>query len=129
MASLGNTNTPRAYTYSDAQPLDGTSYYRVRQIDYDGGDSYSEVRSIERQAERPARIFPNPIAVGEPLTVDTPAEGWTLEWYTADGKLLSTQRGSGRTGLGVPGGLVRGTYTVRLRDARAVVLTERVVVE
>ena len=129
VASLGNTNTPRAYTYSDAQPLDGTSYYRVRQIDYDGGDSYSEVRSIERQAERPARIFPNPIAVGEPLTVDTPAEGWTLEWYTADGKLVSTQRGSGRTSLGVPGGLVRGTYTVRLRDARATVLTERVVVE
>jgi hypothetical protein len=38
-----NTNDPQLYTFKDAQPLSGTAWYRVRNIDIDGQSKYSPI--------------------------------------------------------------------------------------
>ena len=42
----GTTSTPHDYTFTDAQPIDGVNYYRLRQIDTDGKATLSKVVSV-----------------------------------------------------------------------------------
>ncbi|MDX5444092.1 MAG: hypothetical protein LPJ89_09960 [Hymenobacteraceae bacterium] len=45
-----NTNQPHSYNFIDTRPLPGTSYYRIRQEDYDGTGSYTPVRAVNNVA-------------------------------------------------------------------------------
>ncbi|MBC3541664.1 T9SS type A sorting domain-containing protein [Rufibacter sediminis] len=61
----GNSNVPLNYTFQDAQPLTGTSYYRLRQVDFDGTTEYSKVVSVKNQTTGTAaaiktNAYPNP---------------------------------------------------------------------
>ena len=42
----GTTQEPQSYTFTDERPLAGTNYYRLRQVDYDGTESFSPVVSV-----------------------------------------------------------------------------------
>ncbi|OAV42573.1 hypothetical protein [Lewinella sp. 4G2] len=46
------------YAFTDAAPLVGTAYYRLRQIDADGSFSHSPVETVRLAAA--TRLFPNP---------------------------------------------------------------------
>ncbi|MEL7377315.1 MAG: T9SS type A sorting domain-containing protein [Bacteroidota bacterium] len=50
------------YQFMDDQPLSGVSYYRLRQVDFDGATSYFGPRSVNMDKEDPSQIdvFPNP---------------------------------------------------------------------
>jgi hypothetical protein len=56
----GTTNTITHYRAQDPNPLAGTSFYRIRQTDYDGAFWISMVRSVSLNAVKGLRIFPNP---------------------------------------------------------------------
>ncbi|NSW45533.1 MAG: hypothetical protein HPY79_06955 [Bacteroidales bacterium] len=42
----GNSNTIQRYTFNDNEPITQTTYYRLKQIDFDGKVTYSEVRVV-----------------------------------------------------------------------------------
>jgi len=42
----GNSNIPVEYSYLDENSETGTTYYRIRQIDYDGKESFSNILSV-----------------------------------------------------------------------------------
>lgn len=42
----GNTLTTTAYAYTDKQPLDGVSYYRLRSVDFDLSTQYSDIITV-----------------------------------------------------------------------------------
>lgn len=44
----------------DKKPLSGTSYYRLRQVDFDGASSYSEVESVRFESNNIITLYPNP---------------------------------------------------------------------
>lgn len=54
----GNSSSEQAYRLYDENPYNGTSYYRVKQVDYDGKFTYSFVRSF--LLENRLIIEPNP---------------------------------------------------------------------
>ncbi len=56
----GNSPTPLSYTYTDTNPLNGTSYYRLRQVDFDGNFSYSDVVDVNYTSEGIV-LYPNPV--------------------------------------------------------------------
>jgi hypothetical protein len=60
----GNTSQQHAYGFTDRQPLSGVSYYRLRQTDFDGKNTLSEVRSVDRskRIESGFVLSPNPTA-------------------------------------------------------------------
>ena len=109
----GNSQTTLAYALSDDAPLDGLSYYRLRQTDIDGTETWSQAVPVWRGA--PASelvVFPNPCTDG--LFI---AGGWLAE------ELVTILDATGRTILGptAPAGanldvsaLPSGTYVVRL---------------
>ena len=46
VAAAGSTQTRTTYDQTDEQPLFGTSYYRLRQVDFDGTTAYSPVQVV-----------------------------------------------------------------------------------
>ena len=42
----GNTNSTRSYQYVDYNPAKGLSYYRIKQVDFNGAETFSQVRTV-----------------------------------------------------------------------------------
>jgi hypothetical protein len=56
----GNSSIVNHYNFIDHSPAGGQLYYRIRQVDFDGETSHSEVVSVRMNASRSLYIFPNP---------------------------------------------------------------------
>lgn len=58
----GNSTQLKEYSALDAKPLAGTSYYRLKQVDYDGKVSYSALKTVEFKELIPLSfdVIPNP---------------------------------------------------------------------
>ena len=56
----GTTGVQESYSYTDASPLSGMNYYRLKQVDFDGNATYSPVVSVRVQASLAFSIAPNP---------------------------------------------------------------------
>ncbi|MFT4062584.1 MAG: T9SS type A sorting domain-containing protein [Edaphocola sp.] len=52
MAASGNSNARHSYQFTDAQPLNGTNHYRIKQVDNDGNFTYSSVLPVNVAAAR-----------------------------------------------------------------------------
>ncbi|MEK6780845.1 MAG: T9SS type A sorting domain-containing protein [Bacteroidota bacterium] len=58
----GTINSKTNYTSVDESPLPGRSYYRLKQTDFDGKFTYSELRKIENSDFKTHfKIYPNPV--------------------------------------------------------------------
>ncbi|XOV66494.1 MAG: T9SS type A sorting domain-containing protein [Fluviicola sp.] len=56
----GNSNTLRNYEVIDQNPHEATSYYRLKQFDFDGSVTTSSVISVSRNAGADVKVYPNP---------------------------------------------------------------------
>jgi len=56
----GNSLTSIDYDFKDYAPLAGDSYYRLRQVDFDGAFEYSEVVKVKRGQDSDLVAVPNP---------------------------------------------------------------------
>ena len=56
-----NSSETLNYSYIDRDPFPGTSYYRLKQTDFDGAVSYSEVVAVKLKADDTHfQLYPNP---------------------------------------------------------------------
>lgn len=67
----GNSDAVLFYSHIDLNPTSGISYYRLKQTDFNGEFTYSEIRSvkIERKFVAEYKAYPNPINKGETLRI------------------------------------------------------------
>jgi len=71
----GNSQSTIVYQARDPHPLPGTCYYRLKQVDFDGTETLSEVRAVEWKDEATILAWPNPaqsalqVRAGEPVLV------------------------------------------------------------
>jgi hypothetical protein len=56
----GNSNTELTYQTFDPRPYAGVSYYRLKQTDFDGEFTYSNIRSVEVNKGAEISVRPNP---------------------------------------------------------------------
>ncbi|MBA3665679.1 MAG: T9SS type A sorting domain-containing protein [Bacteroidetes bacterium] len=57
----GTSHEYHSYATSDESPFEGTSYYRLKQTDFEGGYSYSEMRTVTfNQKNNMLLVYPNP---------------------------------------------------------------------
>lgn len=61
---MGTTNEETNYEFLHENPANGINYYRLKQVDFDGSFSYSEVISIQMDSDENRQslvFFPNPV--------------------------------------------------------------------
>ncbi|MBL1278784.1 MAG: endonuclease [Fluviicola sp.] len=57
----GNSISTIQYSAIDYSPIPGQSFYRLKQVDFDGVYSYSDLRSVHFDNEGTLEFFPNPV--------------------------------------------------------------------
>ncbi len=62
VAAQGNSNTTTYYEEFDLEPYQGVSYYRLKQVDYNGEYTYSNIAAVsfEGNEANEIAIYPNP---------------------------------------------------------------------
>ena len=84
VVAAGNSQRTLAYQYFDAAPVRPTSYYRLKQIDLDGRETYGPVAVVRLAGAAvplPLTLYPNPVADQATLQWDAPTAGpgrWAL---------------------------------------------------
>ncbi|MBB6612090.1 T9SS type A sorting domain-containing protein [Pontibacter sp. Tf4] len=82
----GTSALPSNYRFTDEQPVSGTAFYRLKQVDYDGTYSYSKVVAVHVKALTKALLYPT-IATSI-LNLDLPEQSNTITIYDFAGRLI-----------------------------------------
>ncbi|MEM6264203.1 MAG: T9SS type A sorting domain-containing protein [Bacteroidota bacterium] len=61
----GTTYESTTYAWQDPYPIAGKTYYRIRQTDFNGNTSLSEVVEVVPKGVFQASLFPNPLSEGQ----------------------------------------------------------------
>ncbi len=60
--AAGNSSAMKKYSFTDQQPLQGTSFYRVKMADIDGNAKYTSIVKINTGVlKNTISVFPNPV--------------------------------------------------------------------
>jgi uncharacterized repeat protein (TIGR03803 family) len=115
VTAAGNTTNVSDYSFTDYHPLNGTNFYRLKQIDIDGKFTYSRTVSVDFGDIARISVFPNPAS--DHLNVRWGNDSYTtIEVLDASGKLM-LQKGilPSATGIDVDTHrLIKGWYVIRL---------------
>jgi hypothetical protein len=90
----GTSTLVNHYTMTDENPIEGVSYYRLKQVDFDGTVTYSNTLSVEfGDASNNYVVYPNPGKHGDQLTiVGDITPGTKIELIDQSGKVVLEQQ-------------------------------------
>ncbi|MFN8393469.1 MAG: choice-of-anchor B family protein [Bacteroidia bacterium] len=92
VAGAGTSSLQHDYSSFDGSPLQGKSFYRIKQVDFDGNSQYSEIREVEyAPATFSMRSYPNPAASGSGIRLAIDAQDAAvaeLEVFDMVGRLM-----------------------------------------
>jgi hypothetical protein len=120
VAGSSTTAVNQVYTFEDTNPNKGTSYYRLKQIDFDGNSEYFTVRSIKNGSKSTASISPTIVQSGSTarLSIESEAEEDSNYFvYSMTGQLtlqqnIQVQKGSNTYDLNIAD-LPPGVYVLK----------------
>ncbi len=126
VAGAGTSLSPLDYTFTDILPKNGWNYYRLRQEDFDGHFSYSEVQAVlmGKDGDGPRLLlYPNPAASELSLkTNGLVAPGDLLEVLDQTGRKVRSFNAFDAFSTPVDvSELPAGTYFVRMQTASGTV--------
>jgi len=125
---VGNGTSIREETYQfvDRNPLKGTNYYRLKQVDFDASSSYSEIRSVNFSDLDKIPIYPNPVA--DFVIINSDLKKANLKVFDVHGKLIVKTLFASNEAIDISY-LVAGTYLFQIENLEGNVLsTSRIIV-
>jgi hypothetical protein len=114
IAGNGNSKELINYTYEDLSSYDGTSYYRLKQVDYDGQYEYSKIIVNKCRGEAEIKIYPNPTE-GE-VRVTGLASGDRIKILTQMGHLVYSEVVKESSSNFSLGHLANGIYKITIEN-------------
>lgn len=125
VAAKGNSSMVSDYVFTDASPLAGTNFYRLRMTDLDNSYGYTEVKVIRTSMVSAVSFFPNPAK--EYVNVSLGTANGASAASTADVRLINMagqvmQEKTAQAGAGVVvtfavGNFPAGVYILSVVDA------------
>lgn len=88
----GNSNTIRKYSWTDAYPHAGISYYRLKQTDFDKSFTYSTIKAVKiKSLSKGVEVYPNPVS--DYLILKNADEGKNRSYkiFDINGRLVETR--------------------------------------
>lgn len=122
MPAAGNTSSMSTYAFTDKQPLNGLSYYRVEQIATNGEGQLSPVVSVMMRSGSNLMVFPNPAGESLWASFESATDGqanWRI--IDASGRAIAMGRTSTLAGMNqveLPLAMDAGSYLVEFLDER-----------
>ena len=125
----GTSSQVNSYTFNDLNPLTGTNYYRLKQVDIDGKYSYSSIVNIANEFAADFYIFPNPNDGVFAINIMNSGEdkAFLLEVLDVQGKVVNTTSGDQSFSTIKIANLASGVYVVRL-SANNQMITKKLLV-
>ncbi|MEL6659566.1 MAG: T9SS type A sorting domain-containing protein [Bacteroidota bacterium] len=128
ITGAGSTQTKQDYTFFDAQPALGLNYYRIKQVDFDGTFSYSQIVSANWADKPIITFYPNPVYDQIQINgLGSTEEEIMVEVLDLSGKIMLRQVWH-QTNIdlqNVPAGL----YILQLSTASGLLTQERIIVQ
>lgn len=130
----GNSDTKIVYELTDFNPHRGTSFYRLRQIDFDGSELISKTQMVhiaDEVSDVRMMVFPNPNGGAFKIALKSSEISGNVQLLNALGQVVRQWELSHSDEIQYTievAGLASGTYTVRWITPTDV-LTSKVVVE
>lgn len=122
LSGAGNSTTTINYSTTDNDPLTGISYYRLKQTDYNGAYSYSEIESVAfygSLSDISFTVYPNPCITTSTITLS--ANGFSfneqtlIQIFGLTGQLVYEQRGISSSEVIISQTLSQGIYFVKVK--------------
>lgn len=124
----GKSNTKLNYSYTDEQPVNGSNYYRLKQVDLNGRYEYSPVRQLV--FSRPSGVItvaPNPVS--SELVVKGMAENSVITITNVMGQtMMHAVVNSGTHSIDMSG-YKTGTYFISIRMENGSISNHKVIKE
>jgi len=132
--STGSNRVGAHYNFIDKSAFSGSSYYRLKQLDWDGDFTYSEVKKvvIANSDTFNFSVYPNPVKT-QRFILEMNASTYTplnLRLINAEGKVVLTQSieaGVNKRAIGLPKSILPGIYTLQLLG-RELSASQRIIV-
>jgi hypothetical protein len=123
----GNSQSTLNYQATDHSPYNGISYYRLKQVDYDGKFSYSKIVAVKNDGDAEVEIYPNPTQGSFRISVSSEDQPYSIEIADLEGKLVYKGSGNPDNPVTEISGLSKGVYVVRIFTGSSVTLRKMVV--
>jgi Secretion system C-terminal sorting domain len=110
------------YTFEDKGPL-SISYYRLRQVDFDGKETLSKIVSVSQDSKGRISITPNPTSDKATISLaqnDVTNQTATIILYDMTGRQVLTQRATGEAIQLDLSDLAKGMYVVTVQSNNAI---------
>lgn len=94
LSAGGNSNQIINYTFTDTDPISGTSYYRLRQVDFDGEEELFGPISVDCEYSSTAiKVYPNPTIGAFTLEINslTEVKNTTVQLTDVMGKVIASK--------------------------------------
>ena len=95
--SKGNSSALTDYSTRDVDPINGRSFYRLKQVDFNGQFTYSSIKAVNFSGfneRHDLSVYPNPASAGGVLKIgvsNTLVSDYELRIYTNSGRLVFTE--------------------------------------
>lgn len=126
----GTSNEIINYKFADLVPMEGITYYRLEQFDFDGKSSFSPIRTInETRNLNKALISPQPAKDQLTISYQTESNNWTACLINSQGIKLVGRNVKGSSNLTIDvSGFSSGVYVLVLRDVLGIEQREKVII-
>lgn len=94
LAAAGNSNSHLSYSTTDKKPYQGVSYYRLRQVDFDGKEKiYGPISVSCTDNGNSINVYPNPNNGNFTVEINSPSdiEEASLQLLDVTGKLIASR--------------------------------------
>ncbi|ACT93103.1 lipoprotein [Dyadobacter fermentans DSM 18053] len=106
----GTATSVQKYLLDDLDPMDGTAYYRLKIVDFNGKTDYSSIQAITLKTGSVIHIFPNPTS--DFITISGKDNGY-LRIFNTSGKQMAQVKKTSETILIPVNELPIGIYMIK----------------
>lgn len=119
----GNSSSELSYRFTDDSPFAGVSYYRLKQTDFDGKSTFSEIRAVKIDSDKRFELLKVYRSdEGLNMVYRSEVDVLTVEIFDLLGKRLFVDKIQNESGQNtINPSLARGTYILRLNNGVEVI--------
>ena len=98
VAGHGTVSTQQKYQFTDNNPVKGLNFYRLKQVDYDGNYTYSNVVTVTfENVAAIFKVFPNPAVKSVNISLPSSTATSVINVFDLNGKKVLEKQISSNT--------------------------------